>query len=274
MAGTNRTILCPFCPERGFGPDPTGNLHIRVEDGVYVCHRCGAKPSVTGLLSQEQLGGRAWHKSLGLGPWSPRPNPPLEPTGRHEPWDCPSCRDFLLGRRLNHLHTPPWLYGAYYWGHRLFFEDPATGWWQARAVSIREPLKYLSKPSGQHPPEEAPLLDMHQENIDFGRLHKRLVPVIVEGPTDGLRLWADELRAVVLFGKSYSPGKLARLQLLLGGAKHVMLCLDRDDCAQETQTWLYHLARFTSVRVWPIEAADPGEMEQPELARLREAVGG
>lgn len=245
---SNLSFTCPFCPT----PDPTRNLSVQQETGLYHCFRCGAKPSTHGVLP------------LDLNILSPkvilRPLVP-EPTDIHDPMGCDFCLDFLWSRDITWLRTPSWLSGGQYHGHRLFFTDPVTSYWQGRATSTRNHKTYLGRP-GPGLNDEAPVLDMNT-------FDRRYDPVIVEGPTDGLRLWTLGIHAICLFGKTFYLNKLNRLQSVLFQAARVMVCLDRDDCEMETNQWVWGLSKFIQVTAWPIEAADPGCMSRQEAAKLR-----
>lgn len=262
-------VNCPFCEQRGHSPDTTENLNIELTKGFYHCFRCGAKPSVTGALP-EALG--VLIRNEGGQVWDPQNLVQREQRGivedMHYPRECQHCEDYLHGRgfnprRLSALEDARVLTGGWYMGHRILFRDAETAWWQGRAISPRNTLRYMSPPGRTL--AMAPMLSLQPSGAT--------VPVLVEGPFDGLRLYLGGIWAVILFGVNFTEKKLLRLQEILSDVERAVLCLDRDGTENDTQHWAWALAKMLPVQVWQLRAKDPGEMDGAELRALRRLVG-
>src|SRR3990167_10962918 len=217
----NRSVNCPFCAQAGHSPDATHNLHIR-GDGVYNCFRCGAKPSKTGPLPSGLLPGLLDMQNDIMQTYIMLQEHNV-PTRTHAMPRCTPCSMYLRSRGMLRLSYPPNIFGGFLRGHRIFFL--AGDYWQGRAINPRNPLPYVAKPGSK--PE---LMDMDPTK---GR-SKTLC--VVEGPFDGLRLYQEGFRAVVLFGKTLTPAKVESLQNLQ--PKKIIFGFDKDVTALDWGDWM------------------------------------
>ena len=252
----NRSVNCPFCAQAGHSPDATRNLHIR-GDGVYNCFRCGAKPSKTGPLPVGLLPdfltvqGEMAQSRIMLQEHN-------VPTRTHAMTRCTPCSMYLRSRGMLRLSYPPNIFGGFLRGHRIFFL--ARDYWQGRAINPRNPLPYVAKPGSK--PE---LMDMDPTK---GR-SKTLC--VVEGPLDGLRLYQEGFRAVVLFGKTITPAKVESLQNLQ--PKRIILCLDSDLHPEEWYVWFRACVTFEPLSFWDLSmGCDPANAPIGDLQNLRRLV--
>ena len=256
---TNHSINCPFCAQAGLPADTTRNLHVRT-DGVYHCFRCGAKPKTHGVLHNiTQLAGMY---AAGI---QQQPATQNTPTRVHTIKDCWHCHSYFNLRNLNPDALPQQdtrVYGGWVRGHRIIFER--GGWWQGRATSPRNPIRYLfPRDTGQ----PKPLFHM-----DPTRGRSKTV-CVVEGPFDALRLYQEGFRTVALCGKSFSTAKLAQLQEL--APKRIVWCLDKDVSYLEFSKWIISSQAFARDRLWELQdGADPAEASARDLHELRKIVRG
>lgn len=267
---------CPFCVARGKSPDTSENLNIVAATGIYHCFRCGASPKKTGSLPQDILS-----KVVAVvGQWGAGAYDVLarnEEQGAvdlpHEVVSCQECRDYLISRGYLPAHVNPYVFGGAYAGHRIFWTDDrpknlnasrgsTTQWLQGRAISPRNPVRYISKPGYGRPM----VLSLRPDATGETR------PVLVEGPFDALRLVTHGIAAICLFGVSFGKEKAAEVQRILWKSDGAMLCLDRDGTDNEARLWAWELAKFLDVRVWPIRAADPDTMDLAEIKQLLKEV--
>lgn len=248
---SNTASNCPFCAQAGLPPDTTRNLHVRT-DGLYHCFRCGAKPSKNGPLPPGLgVAGDVIPKSI---------MPEDVPIRRHDITGCFACASYLQGRGLNPCKLPPGVGGGWVRGHRILFEQ--GGWWQGRATSPRNPIRYLfPRDTGQ----PKPLFHMDPTR---GRTKTLCV---VEGPFDALRLYQEGFRAVALCGKSFSIDKLIQLQEL--APTRIVWGWDRDVTHVDILPWFFAAEPFARSIMWNIqEGADPAEASTRDIHELRKIV--
>ena len=255
---TNQAVNCPFCIQAGLPADTTRNLHVR-SDGIYHCFRCGATRKKNGPLPV----------TIGFSDTiTPKRITPQDiPTRVHPLAACVACQDYLTSRKLQggqvYLpNSPLFIYGGFCRGHRIFFE--IGGWWQGRATSPRNPIRYLFPRNTGQP---KPLFHMDPTR---GR-SKTLC--VVEGPFDALRLFQEGFRVVALCGKSFSTDKLAQLQEM--APKRLIWCWDKDVLNFEPLPWFLGAEPFSRGKVWKgQDGADPAEASARDIAALRKIVRG
>ncbi len=250
---TNISVNCPFCAPAGLTPDTTRNLHVRA-DGIYNCFRCGAKPSKTGPLPAGLCAGITQSTIMQKGVTSKD-----IPTRKHFVHDCLACASYITTRGMNPCKVPYGVYGGWCRGHRIFFRPGE--YWQGRAINPRNPLPYYASPGIV--PE---LMDMDSTK---GR-NKTLC--VVEGPFDGLRLYQEGFRAVVLFGKTYTDAKLTALQNLQ--PKKIIWCLDKDVLYSEWARWFASSISIALTKSWTLlgPGKDPAKASPLDIKNLRRLV--
>ncbi len=257
----DKSVNCPFCVERGKGQDTTRNLHVAPGASTYHCFRCGARPRETGKLPDAILGITGISASY-INDEYIRKDTAGEITREHKIKDCSDCQEYLAGRGYDPdlVGKQSWLSGGWFMGHRIFFRNEGLKWWQGRAISPRNSVRYMTTPDFG-----APAI------LPFGGVGNS---VLVEGPFDALRLWSAGIRAIALVGVSFGEGKLALVQKELWHDRKVILCLDKENTEHERRQWTWHLSKFIAVKQWDLKAADPDTMDVAELRALSNEAGG
>ena len=151
------------------------------------------------------------------------------------------------------------VFGGFLRGHRIFFL--AGDYWQGRAINPRNPLPYVAK-SGSKPE----LLDMDPTKERSKTL------CVVEGPFDGLRLYQEGFRAVVLFGKTLTTAKVESLQNLQ--PRKIIFGFDSDVAYGERTAWDTACMSFAKIRWWNLEGPrhDPATASVDDITNLRRLV--